>query len=73
MCRCPSARKAALIHLAADGDAGLSQDVHYLEVAQTGSVVLEGEMIFLFVDAEFPQAVGVGKFTEAAELFKTQR
>lgn len=30
-------------------------------------------MIFLFIDAEAAQAVGVGKFTEAAELFEAER
>jgi len=30
-------------------------------------------MIFLFINAEAAQAVGVGKFSQASELFKAQR
>jgi hypothetical protein len=55
------------------GNAGLGQDVGDLGLAQAGGVVFEGEMIFLFVDAEAAQAVGVGKFTEASELFEAER
>jgi hypothetical protein len=56
-----------------DGNAGLGQDVGDLGLAQARGVVFEGEMIFLFVDAKAPEAVGVRKFTEASELFEAER
>jgi hypothetical protein len=63
---------SGLIDDSHDGNAGLGQDVSDLGLAQARGVVFEGEMFFLFVDAEAAQAVGVGKFTEASELFEAE-
>lgn len=55
-----------------DGNAGLGQDVSDLGLPQARGVVFEGEMIFLLIDAEAAQAVGVGKFSETPELFEAE-
>ena len=44
-----------------------------LSFAEARGVVLEGELVLLFVDAEPAQAVGIGEFAEAAELREAQR
>src|SRR5271168_809502 len=55
------------VDFARDGDAGLSQDVGDLRLAEARSVVLERQVV-LVVDAEAAQAIGVGEFAEVAEL-----
>lgn len=62
-----------LIDLAGDGDAGLAENVRNLSLAKTGSVVFEGELILLLVDAKAAETVGIGEFAQAAELFEAQR
>ena len=64
---------AELVDFAGDGDAGLAEDVGDLGFAQARGVVFEGEVVLLLVDVEAAQAVGVGEFAEAAELFEAQR
>jgi hypothetical protein len=66
-------RGSASVHSAGDGDAGLAEDMGNLGIAQAGSVVFEREQIFLLVDVEFAQAVGIGEFAETAELIEAQR
>lgn len=61
-----------LIYPSCDGDAGLAQDVGNLRVAQTRSVVLEGELILLFVDAKPAKTIGIGEFAEAIKLLKAE-
>lgn len=61
------------IDFAGDGDAGLAEDVGDLGLAEARGVVFEGEMVVLFVDAEAAEAVGVGKFAQAAELLEAER
>ena len=53
-----------------DGDAGFAEDVGDLGIAQSGSVVFEGEVFLLFVDAEAAKSVGIREFAEALELFE---
>jgi len=62
-----------LIHSSCDRNACLTQDMGYLRVTQTGSVVFEGELILLLVDAKPSQTVGVGEFAETVKLLKTER
>lgn len=71
----PSVRatRVALIDLAGDGDAGLAEDVGDLGLTEARGVVFESEMVVLFVDAEAAEAVGVGEFAQAAELFEAER
>ena len=64
---------AQLIDFAGDGDAGAAEHVSDLGVAEARGIVFEGDLVFLLVDAEFPQAIGVGEFAEALELLKAQR
>ena len=71
--RCREFLPYCLIDFAGDSDTGLSERVRDLCLTQARGVVLESEMLVLFIDAEAAQAVGVGEFTEAAELFKAQR
>ena len=61
------------VDFAGDGDAGLAKDVGDLGLAEAGSVVFEGEMIVLLIDMEAAEAVGVGKFAQAAELLEAER
>ena len=61
-----------LVDFAGDSDAGLPEDVGNLSFAQSRRVVFKGELIFLFVDAKAPEAVGVREFAESAELFEAQ-
>lgn len=56
-----------------DGNAGFAEDVGDLGVAQPGRVVLEREVLLLFVDAEAAEAVGVGECAEALELIEARR
>jgi hypothetical protein len=63
---------AALVDFACDRDAGLAKDVGDLRVAEARGVVLESEMVLLFVDAKATQTVSVGERAEAAELFEAQ-
>jgi hypothetical protein len=42
------------VDYACDGDTGLREDVSDLGLAQTRGIVLERELIFLFVDAKAP-------------------
>jgi len=58
---------------AGDGDAGAAEHVSDLGVAEARGVVFERDLVFLLVDAEFTQAIGVGEFAEALELLKAQR
>ena len=60
------------VHFAGDGDAGLAEDVGDLGLAEAGSVIFEGEMIVLLIDTESAEAVGVGKFAQAAELLEAE-
>jgi len=60
------------VHFAGNGDAGLAKGVRDLRLAQTGSIVLEGELVLLLVDAKPAKAVCVGEFAEAAELVEAQ-
>jgi hypothetical protein len=62
-----------LVDAAGDGYGGLAEDVGNLGVAEARGVVLEGEMFLGFVEAEAPEAVGIGKFAEAAELVLRER
>ena len=64
---------AELVDFAGDGDAGLAEDVGDLGFAQARGVVFEGEVVLLLVDVEAAQAVGVGEFAEALELFVAER
>jgi hypothetical protein len=50
----------------------LAEDVGDLGFAQARGVVFEGELVFLLVDAEAAETVGVGEFAETAELFEAQ-
>jgi len=61
------------VEFAGDGDAGLGQGVEDLGFAEARGVVFEGEEVVLFVDAQAAQAVGVGEFAEALELFVAER
>jgi hypothetical protein len=47
--------------------------VGYFGFAQAGGVVLEGEMLFAFVEAETAEAVGIGKGAKPRELFLRER
>ena len=60
------------VHYANRGNAGLRQYVSHLRFAQTRRVVFKGEMFFLLVHAKASQAISVGKFAEAFELFEAQ-
>lgn len=62
----------ALVDSARYGDAGLAEDVGDLRIAEARGVVLEGEMVLLFVDAKAAQTIGVGECAETAELFETE-
>jgi hypothetical protein len=56
------------VYLASDGDSGLSQDVGNLCFAEAGGVVFKRDLIFLLVDVDAAQTVGVGKFAQALQL-----
>ena len=60
-------------HLAGDTDADLAKGVGDLGLAEAGGVVLEGELVLLFINAKAAQAVGVGELAEAAELLEAER
>ena len=45
----------------------------HLRVPEARGVILESDLIFLLVDAEFAQAVGIGKPAETLELLKAER
>jgi len=62
-----------LIDFAGDGDAGAAEHVSDLSVSEARGVVFERDLVFLLVDAEFTQAIGVGEFAEALELLKAER
>jgi hypothetical protein len=51
----------------------VAEDVCDLSFAEAGSVVLEGNLEFGFVDLETAEAIGVGKFTERTELIVCKR
>lgn len=67
------AKRAGLIDLAGDGDAGLSEDMSDLGLAESGGVVFESEAVVLLVDLEAAQAVSVGELAETAELLEAER
>jgi len=60
-------------HLAGDTDAGLAKGVGDLRLAEAGGVVLESELVLLFINAKAAQAVGICELAEAAELFEAKR
>jgi hypothetical protein len=62
-----------LVDFTGDGDAGLAEDVGDLRLAQARGVVFECELIFLLIDAEAAETVGVGELAEAVELFEAER
>ena len=66
-------RAGESVYLARDGDAGLAEDVCDLRFTQARGVILECELILLFVDAEAAQAISVGEFAQPAKLFEAQR
>ena len=45
----------------------------HLRVPEARGVILESDLILLLVDAEFAQAVGIGKPAETLELLKAER
>jgi hypothetical protein len=59
--------------LSRDGDSRLSKDVNDLSFAETGSVVLKSDLVFLFVHVDAAQAVGIGEFSKALQLLPSQR
>jgi len=65
-------RPKSLVDFVDDGDASLAENVGDLGFAEARGVVFEGELVFLFVDAEAAEAVGVGEFAETAKLFEAQ-
>ena len=65
--------RAGLIDFAGDGDAGESESMGHLRVPEARGVILESDLILLVVDAEFAQAVGIGKPAETLELLKAER
>ena len=62
-----------LVDPASDGDTSLPEHVSDLRVAEARGVIFKGQLFFSFVHAELAQAVGIGEFAEAAELFEAQR
>ena len=67
------AHEAGLIDSAGDGDAGEAERMGHLRVPEARGVILESDLILLLVDAEFAQAVGIGKPAETLELLKAER
>ena len=65
-------RRETLVDFVDDGNASLAENVGDLGFAEARGVVFEGELVFLFVDAEAAEAVGVGEFGETAKLFEAQ-
>jgi hypothetical protein len=61
------------VRLSRDGDSRLSKDVNDLSFAETGSVVLKSDLVFLFVHVDAAQAVGISKFSKALQLLPSQR
>jgi hypothetical protein len=59
--------------LSRDGDSRLSKDVNDLSFAETGSVVLKSDLVFLFVHVDAAQAVRISKFSKALQLLPSQR
>jgi len=57
-----------LIDAAEDGDSGVAEDVCDLGFAEAGGVVFKGDVELGVVDLEAAEAIGVGEFTERAEL-----
>jgi len=55
-----------------DGYAGLGEGVGDLGFAEAGGVVLEGESLARFIDMKTAEAVEIGEFAEALELFVAQ-
>ena len=51
----------------------MTENAGDVRLAQSRGVVFKGEVILLLVDAKAAQAVSVGEFAEAAELFEAQR
>jgi len=73
MCDSVTMKKLSrLIDFAGDRDAGAAENMGDLGFAQAGGVILKGELILLFIDAETAQAIGVSEFAEAAELIEAQ-
>jgi hypothetical protein len=56
-----------------DGDAGLGEGVGDLGFAKAGGVVLEGKGFAGIVHVEAAEAVEIGEFAEALELFVAER
>src|SRR5450755_1711014 len=54
---------------AGDGDVGAGQSVDDLALTQARGVVLESNLVGVFIMAEAAQAVGVGEFAEVGHLF----
>jgi hypothetical protein len=59
--------------LSGDGNSGLAEDVDDLGFLQSRGVVFKRQTILRLIDTEAAQAVGIGKFTEAGQLFGGQR
>jgi hypothetical protein len=62
----PRRASCGLVHSASDGDARLAEHVRHLGIAQTRGVIFEGELVFLLVHVETPQAVSVRKIAQPA-------
>lgn len=62
-----------LVEAASDGDASVAEDVCDLGFAEAGSVIFERKMQFRIVEGEAAKAIGVGEFTEGAELVVGER
>lgn len=45
----------------------------HLRVPEARAVILESDLVLLLVDAEFAQAVGIGKPAETLKLLKAER
>jgi len=51
----------------------MCQDVFHLRLAQSRRVIFERQLVLRFVHVEAPQAIGIRKFSEMAQLFIRQR
>ena len=56
-----------------DGNACQAQDMSDLGLAQSRSIVFDGDVVIGFVDGKAAQAVGVCEFAEFAELLVAER
>jgi hypothetical protein len=66
---CDAAQRCArLVQFTRDGDAGLAKDVSDLRDAEAGSVIFKRKLAFGIVERKAAKAVGVGKFSQGAEL-----